>query len=79
MTLTDNNLLQLEGQNPYMETLGDMGDIYNLCKFGWYEWVYFCQNTASFPYQKDELGRCMGPRRTRSTKCANGYFKKMAR
>ena len=61
MTLTANNLFQLQGQNPYMATLGEMGDISNLCQFGWYEWVYFRQNTARFPYQKEELGRCLGP------------------
>ena len=60
-TLTANNLFQLEGQNPYMEALGGMGYISNLCQFGWYEWVYFRQNTASFPYQKDELGRYLVP------------------
>ena len=60
MTLTANNLYQLQGQNPYMATLNDMGDIY-LCQFGWYEWVYFRQHTAQFPRQKSELGRCLGP------------------
>ena len=59
--LTANNLFQLGGQNPYVATLGEMGYISNLCPFGWYEWVYFCQNTASLPYQKEELGRCLGP------------------
>ena len=44
-----------------MATLGEMGDISNLCQFGWYEWVYFLQHTAVFPYQKEELGRCLGP------------------
>ena len=61
MTLTANNLYQLQGQNPYMATLHDMGDISNLCQFGWYEWVYICQHTAQFPRQKSELGRCLGP------------------
>ena len=61
MKLTANNLFQLQGQNPHMATLGEMGDISNLCQFGWYEWVYFCQHTASFPYQKEVLGRCLGP------------------
>ena len=60
MTLTNNNLFQLEGQNPYMATLGEMGGISNLCPFGWYEWVYFRQNTDSLTYQKEELGRCLG-------------------
>ena len=61
MTLTANNLYQLQGQNPYMATLHDMGDIFNLCQFGWYEWVYFRQHTAQFPNQKSELVRCLEP------------------
>ena len=60
MTLTSINIFQLEGQNLYMATLGEMGDISNLCNIGWYEWVYFCQNTDSFPYQKEELCRWLG-------------------
>ena len=61
MTLTVNNLFQLQGQKPYLSTLGKMGNISNLCQFGWYEWGYFWQNTAKFPYQKEVLGRCLGP------------------
>ena len=61
MTMTANNLFQLQGQNPHMATLGEMGDISNLCQFGWYEWIYFRQHTNSFPYQKEVLGRCLGP------------------
>ena len=61
MTLTANNLFQLQGQNPYMATLNDMGDISNLCQFGWYEWVYFREHKEQFPGQKNELGRCLGP------------------
>ena len=61
MTLTANNLFQLQGQNPYMATLNNMGDISNLCQFGWYEWVYFREHKAQFPVQKNELGRCLGP------------------
>ena len=61
MILTANNLFQLQGQNPHMATLGEMADISNLCHFGWYEWVYFRQHTAKFPYRKEVLGRCLGP------------------
>ncbi len=61
MTMTANNLFQLQGQNPHMATLGEMADISNLCQFGWYEWVYFFQHTVKFPYQEDVLGRCLGP------------------
>jgi len=61
MTMTANNLFQLQGQNPHMATLGEMADISNLCHFQWYEWIYFRQHTAEFPYQKEVLGRCLGP------------------
>jgi hypothetical protein len=60
-TLTAKNFFQLEGQNPYLATFGEMGDISNLCQFGWYEWCYFRQNTAGFPHNKEVLGRCLGP------------------
>ncbi|KAL7503301.1 hypothetical protein ACHAXN_002533 [Cyclotella atomus] len=60
-TWTAKNLFQLEGQNPYLATLGKMGDISNLCNYGWYEWVYFRQSTAPFPMLQEELGRCLGP------------------
>ena len=61
MTLTANNLFQLKGQSSQMATLGEMADISNLCQFGWYEWVYFCQHTAQFPQKEEVLGRCLGP------------------
>ena len=61
MNLTANNMFQLEVQNPHMETLGEMGDISKFFQLSWYAWVHFCQNTDSVPYQKYELGRCMGP------------------
>ena len=44
-----------------MANLGKMGEISTLFQFVWYEWVHFRQNTPSFPYQKEELGRCLGP------------------
>eukprot|EP00956_Cyclotella_meneghiniana_P034439 scaffold104886_cov86-Cyclotella_meneghiniana.AAC.1 len=59
--LTAKNLFQLEGQNPHLATFGEMGDISNLCNFKWYEWVYFRQHKAQYPYNKEELGRCLGP------------------
>ena len=44
-----------------METLGEMGNISNLCQFGCYEWVYLRQKNAVFTFQKEELGICLGP------------------
>ena len=68
MTLTANNLYQLQGQNPHMATLNKMGDISNLCQFNWYEWVYFRHHTAAFPYQKEVLERCLGPTKDEGNK-----------
>ena len=39
--LTARNLFQLKGQNPTMATLGEEGDISNLCNFQWFESCYF--------------------------------------
>ena len=58
---TAKKLFQLNGTNPYTATLGDQADISNLCQFGWYEWVYYWDSTATYPHQKECLGRCLGP------------------
>ena len=39
--LTARNLFELQGHNPTMVTLGEEGDISNLCYFQWFEWCYF--------------------------------------
>ena len=36
--LTSKNMFQLQGQKPHSMTLGEPGDISNLCQYGWYEW-----------------------------------------
>ena len=59
--VTAKNLFQLNGTTPHTFTFGTDADISNLCRFGWYEWIYFRENSASFPFQKERLGRCLGP------------------
>ena len=76
MNLTANNIFQLKGQNIYMETLGEMGDISNLCQFGWYECVYFCQKTSVFTFQKEELGICLGPTKNDGNEICQWVFQK---
>ena len=44
------DLFQLQGQTPHFATFGEEGDISNICLFGWYEWVYFRETTAKFPF-----------------------------
>ena len=61
MTLTAENIFQLQEHNTYMTTLGEMGDISNICQFEWYECVYLRQKTAVFTFKKEELGRFLGP------------------
>ena len=59
--LTAKDLFQLEGQNPISMTLGEEGDISNLCNFGWYEWCYSCDGSNDFPYPEEVLGKVLGP------------------
>jgi hypothetical protein len=59
--ITAKKLFQLNGTNPHTMTFGTEADISNLCQYGWYDWVYFRDVRPSFPYQKERLGRCLGP------------------
>ena len=63
LSLTARDIFQLQGSNPYTVTFGEEGGISNLCQFGWYEWVYFYDNSSisQFPFPKAMLGRCLGP------------------
>ena len=51
LSLTARDLFQLQGSNPYTPTFGEEGDISNLCQFGWYEWVYFYDNSSISQFQ----------------------------
>ncbi len=53
--------IQLQGLNPIGATLGDEGDISNVCNFGWYEWCYYRDQKNLFPFPKEYLGRVLGP------------------
>jgi hypothetical protein len=35
------NMFQLNGRTLHTLTFGTDADISNLCRFGWYEWVFF--------------------------------------
>jgi hypothetical protein len=47
-------LFQLNGMNPYMATLGEQGDISNICSLGWYDWVYY-RDHGSFPEMRGKI------------------------
>ena len=58
--ITAKDMFHLRVQTPQYATFGEEGDIYNICQFGWYEWVYFRETTGKFPYLSHVLGRCLG-------------------
>jgi hypothetical protein len=73
--VTAKNLFQLNGTTPHTFTFGMDADISNLCHFGWYEWVYFCGNSAAFPFQKEQLGHCLGPAKNEGNEMAQWVLK----
>ena len=56
------SLFQLNGSNPHTATFGNQKDISNISVFDWYDWCYMREeNAIRFPYQKEVLGRVLGP------------------
>jgi len=74
-TLTVRDLFQLQGSNPYTATLDEEGDISSLCQFGWFDWVYFYDDTQPYPYSKAMLGRYLGPARNEGNEIAQWILK----
>ena len=58
---TAKGLFQLHGVTPHEATFGEEPDISNICQFGFYDWVYYREQTAKFPYPSEMLGRVLGP------------------
>jgi hypothetical protein len=58
---TVKKLFQLNETNPHTATFGTEADISHLCVFGWYEGVYYHNQSAAYPIQKECLGQCLGP------------------
>ena len=51
--VTPCNLFQLNGNTLTVVTHGAKGDIFNIWKFGWYEWCYFWEEVkVEFSFQK---------------------------
>ena len=69
--VTAKKRFQLHGMNPHTATFGTQADISNLCLFGWYEWVYYREQQAPYPFQKECLGRCLGPATNEGNVMAN--------
>jgi hypothetical protein len=72
--VTAKNLFQLNGITPHTFTFGTDADISNLCRFG-HEWVYFHENLAAFPFQKEQLARYLGPAKNEDNEMAQWVLK----
>ena len=66
---------KVQGSNLYTLTLGEEGDISNICQFQWYQWCYFHEHTACFPHNQEVLGQVLGPARSEGNKMAQWVLK----
>ena len=73
--MTAKDVLQLIGGTPNFATFGEEGEISNICKFGWYEWVHFHESLAAFPLSSHIHGRCLGPANNEGNKMAQWVLK----
>ena len=58
---TARNLYQLGSVTPYQTIYHKEPDISNLCQFAFYDWCYYREETAKFPFPSQVLGRILGP------------------
>ena len=73
--VTARDTFKLGGVNPYMVTHGQEADISNLCRFKFYEWVYYWDQHENFPEQKGRLGRALGPTKFEGNEMAQYILK----
>ena len=74
--LTARNLFQIQGKNPHTAKFEEEGDISNLCRFDWYEWVYFWDGSAKCPFPMLYLGRFIGPMKNEVNEMFQAIIKK---
>lgn len=73
--LISRDLFQLQGSTPTMATFGYQGDISNMCQYDWYQWVYYLEDGhVKFPYQREKLGRALGPYRNEGNDMVQGIL-----
>ena len=73
--LTAKDNFKLHGMTPHTVTLAEEGNISSLCQFGWYEWCYYCEQTAAFPHNHEVLGRLLGPAHDEGNEIAQWILK----
>ena len=65
----------LRGSNAHTVLTGEEGDISNICRYGWYEWCYYREKTARFPFNTEVLGRVLGPAKGQGNEMAQWILK----
>lgn len=73
--LTAKDRFYLHGTNAYTDLMGKPGDISNLCTYKWYEWCYYRENSANFPFNREVLGRILGPAKGEGNEMAQWVLK----
>jgi hypothetical protein len=58
---TAHNITTLGGQTPETLMGGKTADILELCKYDWFQWLYYRDTQSSFPEATKVLVRYMGP------------------
>jgi len=73
--LTAKNLFTLHGTNAHTALTGKDGDTSNLCQCKWHDWCYFREQKQSFPFNREMLGRVLGPAKGEGNEMAQWILK----
>ena len=73
--MTARDHFKICGSNPHTLTTGEEQDISSLCQYAWYDWCYYQEHTACFPYNQEVLGRMLGPAKGEGNKTAQWVLK----
>jgi hypothetical protein len=73
--LTAKDIFKLHSSNAYTALTGDEGDISNLCQYKWYDWCYFRDKREKFPFNREILGRVLGPAKGEGNEMAQWILK----
>ena len=73
--LTAKDSFKLHGLNAHTALIGEDGDISNLCQYEWYDWCYFREQKQKFPFNREVLGRVLGPAKGEGNEMAQWVLK----
>ncbi len=73
--LTAKDVFTLHGSNPHADLTGEEGDMSNLCQHKWCDWCYSREQKNKFPYNREVLGRVLGPAKGAGNEMAQWMLK----